>query len=540
MRAQGIGPVRGRGHHASWPPTSWSSGASGTRPEGRRIFPRLTVLENLQMGAFSRPKANIQPDIERVFDAVPAPPGAHRPARRHAVRRRAADARDRARAHGRAAPAPARRAVARPRADPRRAGLRDDQGDQRPGHHGPARRAERAPGAVDRPPRLRPADRRGRAVRLARRRCARTRWCARPTSARISPSNHGVDETASDGTGRGPAPVTDAARAASRRARRHPRDLESGRRPPAELGFPISPVRPPIADRGLSIAAAVVALVIGLAVVKPWVPAGTAAPAAPPRDGAPRGVVPTAAATPRPTDDSAAGLAGPVCLGASAWRIASLETLARPGRPRLAGGRADRRRRPGRSTRRSRPSRSSGSRSGRWAGARPRTGRSDPSARRWSRAGSSSTASRTSSSCARSSRSAGRRRSRRCTSPIAPCALGATCAPDADASASASAGRRAGWCSGTRIAAARGARSGSVPTSSSTCCRSGPPAPTPSPPELTVAGRSAEPRLLEHLVRGAGEDDQPDPGEPQARDVGDDLDGLVELNALWPARSMTR
>jgi branched-chain amino acid transport system ATP-binding protein len=43
----------------------------GHAPEGRRIFSRLTVLENLQMGAFSRPKANIQPDIDRVFTLFP-------------------------------------------------------------------------------------------------------------------------------------------------------------------------------------------------------------------------------------------------------------------------------------------------------------------------------------------------------------------------------------------------------------------------------------------------------------------------------------
>ena len=40
-------------------------------PEGRRIFSRLTVLENLQMGAFSRVKANIAPDIDRVFTLFP-------------------------------------------------------------------------------------------------------------------------------------------------------------------------------------------------------------------------------------------------------------------------------------------------------------------------------------------------------------------------------------------------------------------------------------------------------------------------------------
>jgi len=43
----------------------------GHAPEGRRIFSRLTVLENLQMGAFSRPKADIEPDIERVFELFP-------------------------------------------------------------------------------------------------------------------------------------------------------------------------------------------------------------------------------------------------------------------------------------------------------------------------------------------------------------------------------------------------------------------------------------------------------------------------------------
>ena len=43
----------------------------GHAPEGRRIFSRLTVLENLQMGAFSRPKADVSPDIERVFTLFP-------------------------------------------------------------------------------------------------------------------------------------------------------------------------------------------------------------------------------------------------------------------------------------------------------------------------------------------------------------------------------------------------------------------------------------------------------------------------------------
>ncbi len=41
-------------------------------PEGRRIFPRLTTLENLEMGAFHRSdKVGIQQDIERVFALFP-------------------------------------------------------------------------------------------------------------------------------------------------------------------------------------------------------------------------------------------------------------------------------------------------------------------------------------------------------------------------------------------------------------------------------------------------------------------------------------
>jgi branched-chain amino acid transport system ATP-binding protein len=43
----------------------------GHAPEGRRIFSRLTVLENLQMGAFTRKQSEIGPDIERVFTLFP-------------------------------------------------------------------------------------------------------------------------------------------------------------------------------------------------------------------------------------------------------------------------------------------------------------------------------------------------------------------------------------------------------------------------------------------------------------------------------------
>ncbi|MBI2526281.1 MAG: ABC transporter ATP-binding protein [Candidatus Rokubacteria bacterium] len=40
-------------------------------PEGRRIFNRLTVLENLQMGAYTRSDGREAEDMERVFDIFP-------------------------------------------------------------------------------------------------------------------------------------------------------------------------------------------------------------------------------------------------------------------------------------------------------------------------------------------------------------------------------------------------------------------------------------------------------------------------------------
>ena len=40
-------------------------------PEGRRIFPRMTVLENLQMGAVTAEESHFDEDLERVFGQFP-------------------------------------------------------------------------------------------------------------------------------------------------------------------------------------------------------------------------------------------------------------------------------------------------------------------------------------------------------------------------------------------------------------------------------------------------------------------------------------
>src|SRR5207248_9074786 len=42
-------------------------------PEGRKVFPRLTVVENLRLGAYLEPDARIVTDrMERVFALFPA------------------------------------------------------------------------------------------------------------------------------------------------------------------------------------------------------------------------------------------------------------------------------------------------------------------------------------------------------------------------------------------------------------------------------------------------------------------------------------
>ena len=89
-------------------------------PEGRRLFPSLTVMENLELGAFQpHCKRKRGDSLERVFNLFPRLRERETPEGRHAVGRRAADGRHRARAHEPAEGADARRAVARARAGDR-------------------------------------------------------------------------------------------------------------------------------------------------------------------------------------------------------------------------------------------------------------------------------------------------------------------------------------------------------------------------------------------------------------------------------------
>ena len=78
-------------------------------PEGRRLFPRLTVLENLMLGAFRKAaRRNIDHNLGARVRDVSGPQGAAGPARRHHVGRATADAGDRARADVVATPAAGR------------------------------------------------------------------------------------------------------------------------------------------------------------------------------------------------------------------------------------------------------------------------------------------------------------------------------------------------------------------------------------------------------------------------------------------------
>ena len=140
-------------------------------PEGRGIFPGMTVRENLDMGAFARKDRRTQAyqdDLDRALTLFP------RLAERITqVAGTMSGGEQQMLAIGRAL-------MARPRLilldEPSmglapkliQADLLDHQGDQRAGHHGAAGGAERRPGAQDRRHRPHPRDRRDRPVRHRR------------------------------------------------------------------------------------------------------------------------------------------------------------------------------------------------------------------------------------------------------------------------------------------------------------------------------------------------------------------------------------
>ena len=79
-------------------------------PEGRRLFPRLSVEDNLRLGAYAKRGADRFKPLELVFSLFPRLQERLCAARRNAVGRRAADAGDRSRVDDAAAVPDARRA----------------------------------------------------------------------------------------------------------------------------------------------------------------------------------------------------------------------------------------------------------------------------------------------------------------------------------------------------------------------------------------------------------------------------------------------
>ena len=69
-------------------------------PEGRQVFPELSVIDNLRLGAYARRSDDEASRIEELLDRFPALEDAPPPARGPAVGRRAADAGDRPRPDG--------------------------------------------------------------------------------------------------------------------------------------------------------------------------------------------------------------------------------------------------------------------------------------------------------------------------------------------------------------------------------------------------------------------------------------------------------
>ena len=80
-------------------------------PEGGRVFPNMTVIDNLRMGAFSC-RANIKAGVlDEMYELFPILAKRSEPVRAHPERRRAPDACHRARAGVAAPPADAGRAL---------------------------------------------------------------------------------------------------------------------------------------------------------------------------------------------------------------------------------------------------------------------------------------------------------------------------------------------------------------------------------------------------------------------------------------------
>ena len=89
-----------------------------------------------------------------------------------------------------------------------------------------------------------------------------------------------------------------------------------------DRGPSLKPVGSRPRSHWLAGATSLVTVLVAIAILKPWGPGSAPVPPRPARTA----LLIAAAPTTRPTEDSAEGLAAPICLGAGGWRVASLET----------------------------------------------------------------------------------------------------------------------------------------------------------------------------------------------------------------------
>jgi branched-chain amino acid transport system ATP-binding protein len=67
-----VGSIRFKGKNiGETPPQEIVREGISLSPEGRKIFPRMTVKENLDLGAYLRRDADVKSDLDRVFDLFP-------------------------------------------------------------------------------------------------------------------------------------------------------------------------------------------------------------------------------------------------------------------------------------------------------------------------------------------------------------------------------------------------------------------------------------------------------------------------------------
>ena len=187
------GPVvfDGHGHHQLPSHERRGRWASAQSPEGRGIFPGMTVMENLEMGAYTRPDRKskaVKDDLERVFELFPR------------LKERSKQAAGTLSGGEQQMLAIGRALMARPKLlllDEPSMGLAPMLIQQifdiiteinSAGHHDPARRAERGAGAQAVAPRLHPRDRARSSGRAPARTSPTTRRSRRPTSAATSRS----------------------------------------------------------------------------------------------------------------------------------------------------------------------------------------------------------------------------------------------------------------------------------------------------------------------------------------------------------------